>query len=735
MLKRNVRPHPWTARWYASIRTTAVAKVVLRFIAASLITVLILAIKHTLTAQWTNTTYLLLTTAVMFAAYIGGFTGGALSTVISTVYVVHFLPSGSADRQLYFNYEIQLIFFILQSLFLSWLISLLLRHNVTELRLRRWFETTLSSIGDGVIATDEAGSVVFMNEAAQRLTHWDIRDAYGQPLPKIFNIAGTQSHAKAAAYVISAVLTRRQVVNDNDIVLKTRDFFRRYVEVSAAPIKQREEVVGAIITFRDITNKKEREEALAKAGRQIREIFESITDGFYSVDSLWNITYANKKAEMLLKMPSREFINKNIWEVFPSIKGTLLEKKYRSVIRSKRSASFEYFGKRINKWLAVSVYPMKSGLAVYMSDITKRKRTELILKEQQSELLKKERQLQAIIDGTPEIVFVKDLAGRYLIINNALEEMLGMSREEVRGKTDYDLFDREHADQYRKNDMRVIGNGERFQVEEEAPMKDGYHIFIANKFPLQDTGGRIYALCGISTDITDRKILEQKKDEFMSVASHELKTPLTSVKAYVQILERIMKSSGNDQAKLIIGKTSLYINKLQTLISDLLDISKIQAGKMNLERESFDIYDLISQSVESVQLFSSFHKIRMDNVIRQKVAGDRQRLEQVVVNFLTNAIKYSPGKKEIMVSAKRIGQDVEVSVTDYGIGIPQNRQKDLFKRFYRVEDTARRFSGLGIGLFISAEIVKRHGGRIWVNSSPRKGSTFSFSLPLGSPIS
>ncbi|WP_207536323.1 ATP-binding protein [Desertivirga arenae] len=223
------------------------------------------------------------------------------------------------------------------------------------------------------------------------------------------------------------------------------------------------------------------------------------------------------------------------------------------------------------------------------------------------------------------------------------------------------------------------------------------------------------------------KELSLKKDEFLSIASHELKTPLTSIKAFNQLMQRT-----KDSTKLpdFVQKSAEHICRLEKLINDLLDVSKINAGKMQYSMEQFNFRQIITDCVESVQHLAPSHKISVENVVDVLYTGDRLRLEQVLNNFLTNAIKYSPGGERVLVNSTLQGDNLIVSVQDFGIGIPQDHLDKLFDRYYRVDNTSMRFEGLGLGLFISSEILKRHGGDFWIESEQGKGSTFFFRLPL-----
>ena len=226
----------------------------------------------------------------------------------------------------------------------------------------------------------------------------------------------------------------------------------------------------------------------------------------------------------------------------------------------------------------------------------------------------------------------------------------------------------------------------------------------------------------------ERKELERRKDEFITMASHELRTPLTSLLGYTEVLQ--MKQYGDQEAQYILSRMGTQIKRLSGLIADLLDLSKIQAGKLAFAEELVDMDALVGEVVESLQPSSARHQICIEGGTQSEVYGDRERLEQVLANLLTNAIKYSPGAQKIIVHLTRTRQALTVSVQDFGIGIPRAHQGKVFERFYRVDGSqARAYPGLGMGLYIAHQIIERHGGKMWVESVEGQGSTFSFSLP------
>ena len=238
---------------------------------------------------------------------------------------------------------------------------------------------------------------------------------------------------------------------------------------------------------------------------------------------------------------------------------------------------------------------------------------------------------------------------------------------------------------------------------------------------------------GTFTDIEDQKKMEKEKDEFLSIASHELKTPLTSIKAYIQLLDRKLKINNNVTEAVYAGKALDQIEKLNTLITDLLDVSKIENGKLKINKKPSDLEKLIHNTIDTILQTHDNPNVKIDRhigKINQLVPFDAIRIEQVLINFLTNAIKYSPENNQVIVTTFVDDDEVKVSVTDFGIGIPEFKQDAVFRKFYRVEESSVQFQGMGIGLYICAEIIKQHHGTIGLSSKVDEGSTFYFTLPL-----
>lgn len=219
---------------------------------------------------------------------------------------------------------------------------------------------------------------------------------------------------------------------------------------------------------------------------------------------------------------------------------------------------------------------------------------------------------------------------------------------------------------------------------------------------------------------------EQRKDEFVGIASHELKTPLTSVKGYIQLLESTEDKKLNKQ---FAQKALENVTKLEGLIKDLLDVSKIQSGQLELNKKEFNIDSLLDKTIIDFQMVSKTHEIiRKNHFNNEMILADRQRIEQVLINLLSNAIKYSPGENKVIVYSQKTDKELIIKVKDFGIGISEEEKANIFERFYRTKDMSMHISGFGLGLYICKNIINRHNGKIWMEAE-EKGTAFYFSLP------
>jgi len=238
-------------------------------------------------------------------------------------------------------------------------------------------------------------------------------------------------------------------------------------------------------------------------------------------------------------------------------------------------------------------------------------------------------------------------------------------------------------------------------------------------------------ITALTQAVKEKQQLLSQREEFMAIASHELKTPVTSLKGYIQLLHRRLHTAGDKQAASLLAKTDAGMNTLVTLINELLDVTAIEAGKLHWHSEVFDLDALVRDRVEDALQTTQQHQIYIEGTLSSPVLGNPERTSQVLINVLSNAIKYSPQAEAVKVSLRAEKDAAVVGVQDFGLGIAPEKQEHLFERFFRVSGPAHEtFPGLGLGLYISAEIVKRQGGRMWVESQEGEGSTFFFTVPF-----
>lgn len=339
--------------------------------------------------------------------------------------------------------------------------------------------------------------------------------------------------------------------------------------------------------------------------------------------------------------------------------------------------------------------------------------------------------LESIGDG----VISTDCFGKIQYMNRVAEKITGWGNDESWGiKIGNILSFSDNKDSHLKSSVLLkkilkkvnARNDDKFFLKSKNGSKTPVDI---NASYIRDSKGEIQGTVFVLRDITEKN--KAKIEKFISAASHELKTPVTSMKLLVELLKKKSQNKNNKDFLIYLSKIDTQLNNITELINDLLDLSKIQTGELKLYAESFDLNKLISETVSSVQYASAKNKIKIEGKITQNIIADKNRISQVLINLLTNAIKYSPNSDQIFVKTKTQNDRAIVSIQDFGIGIPSKDKKRVFQRFYRVNgDAENTFPGLGIGLYISSEIIKRHHGTIDVDSQKGKGSTFYFTLPI-----
>ena len=355
--------------------------------------------------------------------------------------------------------------------------------------------------------------------------------------------------------------------------------------------------------------------------------------------------------------------------------------------------------------------------------------TDQVLSREKAE--ESEKEFRQMADSMPQIVWTALPDGRLDYLNRKWYEYTGFS-EEFEDLSLIPILYPNDAPAFLDAWNAALHNGSEFETEVRfADRKNpGKYIwFLCRATAIRDTDGHIIKWFGTSTDIDDQKRQQQQKDEFISVASHELKTPLTTLKASLQLMSRVMAAEGTSEKLITLAeKTNYNLKKLSTLVDDLLSSTKIEQGQLVLNKSVFTVATLIDECCDHVRLEGN-HEIKTSGDLDLQIYADKQKIDQVVVNLVNNAVKYAPQSDKILINISKEIDMVKVTVEDFGIGIPAEKVPHLFDRFYRVDVSGIQYSGLGLGLYISSEIVKRHGGQLGVESVHGQGSKFWFTIP------
>lgn len=523
-------------------------------------------------------------------------------------------------------------------------------------------------------------------------------------------------------------------------------------------------------------------EARSSSAR-VAAILESITDAFFAVDRDWRFTYVNREAERTLQRTRDQLIGKDMWDELPAARGGVFEREYTTAMRERRSIAFEAYYPPLGRQLEVRAFPAEDGLSVYFRDITARfdaERRNRLLSEASRELATSfdyaasmRRFASIALPDLGDFCFF-DLVDEHGKIERVAWQHVDPTKQRAFDeifqhappisfeghptadaiRTCQPVFAPEFGDEAVERAATSERHGEfirRFNSRSliAVPILHGEECLGALTFVFGESGrSHTRNDLGIAVELAERAAIAinnaelyrdlneaiRARDEFLSIASHELKTPLTTVLLQLQV--RLRRLAAGDLTRFTpeglrrsFESDRRQIERVARLIEDMLDISRINAGQLQLRREELDLCELVDEVVERLGANIAESGSALHVRIERPVTGawDRFRVDQVLTNLVTNALKYGAGKP-IEISAVARGDEAVLTVADEGIGIPLDDQKRIFQRFERAIG-ASTVSGLGLGLYICKHIVEAHGGCIGVESEPNKGSRFEVRLP------
>ncbi|MBU2669654.1 PAS domain-containing protein [Actinoplanes bogorensis] len=331
-------------------------------------------------------------------------------------------------------------------------------------------------------------------------------------------------------------------------------------------------------------------------------------------------------------------------------------------------------------------------------------------------------QFLALVDHLPAVVSLRDQRGRYLLVNREYERLTGRNRADVTGLTEHDLFPGPIADGFRAGDLAAVASGGPVEAEEQIPGVDGLHTCATVRFPLLDEAGRAYAVCGISTDVTERKRAAEL-DAFSYSVSHDLRAPLRSLEGFSQILIEEHADEFGEEARGYLDRIRANVERMTRMFDALMELS--QADRSQLRREHTDVTALAHEVADELTATDPTRPVRFDIADGLVALGDPQLIRMVLQNLLGNAYKFTSKQPDAVISVTAEGDDF--LVRDNGAGFDMRHARRMFDPFQRLHP-AGEFEGTGIGLALVQRIVARHGGRIEASGEPGAGATIRFGL-------
>lgn len=624
------------------------------------------------------------------------------------------------------------------------------------------FRTLVANLPGAIYrcATDEEWTVNYMSDAIREITGHPASELVDRRNRTYGDLIHPDDRPEVDRILGGAIRAREQFELEYRIV--HADGSVRWVAERGQPIIG---PGGAVLWFDgaifDVTGRKVAEAALAQERDLLRFFMEATPDHVYFKDAESRFLRISSSLARWLELddPSQA-VGKTDRDFFTEEHAAKARADEQEVLRTGKPMlnleDRETWPDGTETWVVTSRLPLRgengeiAGTFGISRDITERKLSE-------QALARTNHLLDSIVESLPTPLFLKDADElRYLRVNRAAEELWGVPREALLGKTDRDLLPPERADLVISADRRVVGDQRLLDIPEE-PVETrelGTRYVHTRKAPIVDGAGRSRYLLATSLDVTERKLaavelerllarleeqneqlreLDRMKDDFVALVSHELRTPLTSILGYLELVLDGEAGEVSDEQARFLAIIERNAQRLLRLVGDLLFVAQIEAGKLTLEREPCDLPQLAADCIEAARPRAAEKRIELalDVETQAQLEGDRTRLAQLLDNLVSNAIKFTPEGGRVRVRLTGCERRVLVDVSDTGMGISPEEQEHLFERFFRAPEAERRaIQGTGLGLTITRAIAEAHGGTIEVESEPGSGTTFVVCLPL-----
>ena len=609
------------------------------------------------------------------------------------------------------------------------------RHAEVALVEHERLATLIANVNIGLAMTDAQSRLVVVNDTWLRRRGLRREDVIGRRYADL----GSNHVMDVSQSVVDQVLSEGEPVVIRELYLPAdpeRFPNGLYIDWSLQPLREADgRITGLLAVSVDVTEKVHARQQVENQRILLETAIASIPVGIVYFDRDMRVLNVNAAWEAMAGLKAADALGRTIYDLFPNaetrrpvyeraLSGEPIDEENR-LIPSRGTDELRYYDVRYR--------PLRDadgsiiGIISTVTDVHDKFQATQELQAQKT-------LLDTIFQSAPIGLALFDVEMRYLNVNAEYARLSRHKIEALKGRIMYEV---EPSALARKPVHDRVLAGESVDDENVAYTHAGGEVKYYSLLyrPVRDASGFIIGVLSAVVDVTERQQLDQQKDEFIALASHELKTPVTAIKGNAQVATRLVNSSGadsqNEKLLRVLNTINSQSDRLTRLIDDLLDISRVDTSTLALYKEEFDLGKLVRETVEGVEIAAHGFEFSLDIADEPCIVeADRHRIEQVIMNLLQNAVKYASDQRRVDVSVSRDGDEAVVAVRDFGVGIPADEQGQVFGRFFRARNvSARRYSGLGLGLFIAHGIVARHGGRMWLQSVEGHGSTFYFALP------
>jgi len=669
------------------------------------------------------------------------------------------LPGSIKGEAFYRMFPLLVTIYPLGTILLGVIMSRRYNQDTSEKELiesKNSYKFLFDNMSQGVVIQNKNGEILEANKAATKILGISPDNILGKRTDDpIWQVVSEKGNLLGQDEIPSNLVlkTGKPILNTVIGVHNPKTNEYRWILTGSIPriVGDEENSIVTMTSFVDITDRIVAERKLKESQDSYRNLFTNMQSGFVYHKIILNnqrqpIDYefieVNNHYEEMTGLKREKIIGKRITEIVPNIREESYDwiGAYGKVAMGEGPLKTEQFFEPFKKWFSVQAYSPKPGyFAVIFSDITQRKTDEENLKKLNFGIMSEKYKLEAILRDMGDAVFVTDSNKTIYFANRAIEELFGVREADMLGKNIEEIMNLHYENSGDKPldlisnvfDEKKAGRAKEKMVLSKNPEELVYVDGVGT--PIIDENNQIISTVWVFHDVTKEREVDKMKSDFISLASHQLRTPLTGIRWFIEILQQSLSKIAPEKVREYIDKIGISNRRMIELVNDLLRTSKIDSGKLIKEVGSYTIKEILQQSIDGQGMIFEEKGIKiigMDSVPADYIVDvDIIQLVQVFGNLLNNAANYSPENSSILISAEQSDSSITVAIKDQGVGIPKSQQAKMFTKFFRADNVAKTIPGSGLGLYVAKSIIENHCGKIWFESTENLGTTFFVRLP------